>query len=241
MSLGSQHNGKALVLASTAAVGLAAVASYFAKKIRKNARQTCCDLQPDTRNFVGVELDNTQKHMVISQDAGGDHVVCTVLLEGRIPTHEDIISAVKSMQIHHCILRSMMFLDSDGMLRLREHIYPASDTVTMCVDESWQDVADRCLNATQFLEDTPTSLWKLLFCTGGDEAGLVFILNHAVFDGTSRNRFLHQFLLRCNDQLLESQSIINVKELSKNIKKLSWPRFAILAFHFTWSNLRGMR
>jgi len=106
---------------------------------------------------AGVELSDLQRFLVKSQDIGGDQMVCSVAIGGRIPTQDDILSTVKAVQMHHCILRSMMFLDSDGILRLREHKADASnvsDILTMHDNEAWRDVADRCLNEIHFPQPT---------------------------------------------------------------------------------------
>jgi len=83
-------------------------------------------------------------------------------------------------------------------------------------------------------------------CKGGDDAGLVFVLNHAVFDGTSRNQFLHYFLSHLSQSnnhlpLEHSNETIDVKALVENMKTMAWPTFVVYLIHGVWNNLRGMR
>jgi len=199
-----------------------------------------------------IDLDLVQHYLLEAQDKGNDQVVCCVVISGRIPEKEDLTRAVKIAKHKYRVLASVIFLDSDGQYRLgdeqelvgEEGCQKYSGSVTVVNDRGWREVADDCINTIQFPKPTEkacTPLWKLVLvnCANSSENGtvLIFILNHVMFDGTSRNKLVSEFM-RCLDRAKETQSLEdtsfssvlplpNRKELSKQVRTASWLRFAL--------------
>lgn len=203
-------------------------------------------------NNERIDLDFAQRYLLEAQDKGNDQVICCVVISGKIPEKEDLYRAVKIAKGKHRVLRSAIFLDSDGEYRLGdeqelvgdEGCQNISGSVTVVSDKDWREVADDCINTIQFPKPTEkacTPLWKLVLanCANDSENGavLIFILNHVMFDGTSRNKFVSEFM-RCLERAKDAHSLedtsfssvsplLDVKELSKRVHTISWSRFAL--------------
>jgi len=242
--------GQVLALATTAVVAVAVSYRYQRQGRKKVESKKANERSVNTCASTAIDLDVMQSWLAKSQDSGSDQVVCCVVLGGEVPTKEKILTTVEVMQRRHCVLRSVLCADTDGNLRFCEQETPISGSVTVYDKKLWRDVADHCLNTIHFpmpQKDQPTSLWKVFLCTGGKDAAFVFVLNHVVFDGTSRNRFLHEFLshLRPEKQQLAPEhcnlSIVNVKHLSEKTSKMTWPRFAYDSLQYWWNEVWWMR
>jgi len=245
-----QRNG----VVGTALALMSATALVYAQR----RKRTNTIITNDAKYTVGaatnerIDLSDMQRYLLEAQDKGSDQVVCCVVISGMIPEKEDLYKAVKIAKDKHCVLGSAIFLDSDGKYRLgdehklegEEGCQKYSGSVTIVNDKGWREVADDCINTIQFPKPTEmasTPLWKLVLvnCVNDSENGavLIFVLNHVMFDGTSRNKLVSEFM-RCLDRAKETQSLEdtsfssvlplpNRKELSKQVRTASWLRFAL--------------
>lgn len=243
-------SGQVLALATTAFIAAGMSYWYQLKGKKKLESKEVHERSIDTCSSTAVDLDIMQMFLAKSQDSGSDQVVCCVVLDGEVPTKEKVLTAVQVMQRRHCALRSVLCTDTNGKLRLCEQETPISGSVTICDKKAWRDVSDHCLNTVHFplpSDDQPTSLWKVFLCTGGNEVAFVFVLNHVVFDGTSRNRFLHEFLSHLRPEKQQpvpedcNLPIVNVKHLSEKTIRMSWPRFVYDCLGYAWNELWWMR
>mmetsp|Transcript_3387 Transcript_3387/g.5570 ORF Transcript_3387/g.5570 Transcript_3387/m.5570 type:complete len:495 (-) Transcript_3387:40-1524(-) len=198
----------------------------------------------------GGELSAMQNLLVNGQDKGNDQVVSCVPISGKIPTVDQLKRAVRTVQsLDQTLSAGIVRKSSDGTFRLRHTQETEKLSGALIVEEkgNWQEVAHRYINTIQFKKPTQenpvTPTWRVVLVKpDGNTCALLFVLNHACFDGTSRNRLIREFFKALKGRARESPfaaaPIFSGKKSAEKITHKSWARFIVDSFYLACHEYR---